>query len=54
MFEGPIMAAYELEMTEERTVTDTVATGPIAGIAVALPFSLALWAVVLGVARIWF
>jgi len=54
MFEGPIVAAYELEMTEEHAVADTVTSSPIAGIAVALPFSLALWAVALGVARIWF
>lgn len=48
MFHAPIVAARELNAVEE------IAHGPIAGIAVALPLSLALWAVVIGVARVWF
>ena len=48
MFEAPIMAAFQM------TSADETATGPIAGIALALPFSLAIWAVIVGTARFCF
>jgi hypothetical protein len=48
MFHGPIVAAKEVAAAEK------TAGGPIAGIALALPFSLAMWAILIGVVRLWF
>lgn len=47
MLHVPIVATRELNDAEQ------VARGPIAGIMVALPMSLAFWVIIIGVARAW-
>lgn len=48
MFRSQTVAAYRLPRPDE------TATGPIAGITLALPFSLVLWAIVFIAARLIF
>jgi len=60
MFQGPIVAAHEINAADASNAghafgADTAKPrGPVAGIVLALPFSLVLWAVILGAARLWF
>ncbi|WP_267388146.1 hypothetical protein [Sphingomonas sp. GC_Shp_3] len=54
MYEGPIVAAYELQATQDTQADNSVRRGPIAGIVAALPISLALWVGLYCLARLWF
>lgn len=48
MFHAQSMAANRAGSSDEAT------SGPIAGIARALPLSLALWVMIVGALRLWF